>query len=36
MKTGLVLEGGGMRGLYTGGVLDCLMDQQIQAFWSEK
>ena len=31
MKTGLVLEGGGMRGLYTGGVLDCLMDQQIQA-----
>ena len=30
MKTGLVLEGGGMRGLYTGGVLDCLMDQRIQ------
>ena len=26
MKTGLVLEGGGMRGIYTNGVLDCLMD----------
>lgn len=26
MKTGLVLEGGGMRGVYTIGVLDCLMD----------
>jgi predicted patatin/cPLA2 family phospholipase len=29
MKTGLVLEGGGMRGLYTTGVLDRLMDEQI-------
>ena len=28
MKTGLVLEGGGMRGLYTVGVLDWFMDQQ--------
>ncbi len=28
MKTGLVLEGGGMRGLYTIGVLDCLMDSR--------
>lgn len=26
MKIGLVLEGGGMRGVYTNGVLDCLMD----------
>ena len=26
MKTGLVLEGGGMRGLYTQGVLDCMID----------
>ena len=26
MKIGLVLEGGGMRGLYTAGVLDTLMD----------
>ena len=26
MKIGLVLEGGGMRGLYTNGVLDCMMD----------
>ncbi len=26
MKTGLVLEGGGMRGLYTAGVLDALLD----------
>ncbi|WP_124058040.1 patatin-like phospholipase family protein [Vaginisenegalia massiliensis] len=30
MKTGLVLEGGGMRGLYTAGVLDALMEQDIQ------
>jgi predicted patatin/cPLA2 family phospholipase len=29
MKTGLVLEGGGMRGLYTVGVLDYLMDQEL-------
>ena len=31
MKTGLVLEGGGMRGIYTIGVLDCLMDERFQA-----
>lgn len=29
MKTGLVLEGGGMRGIYTAGVLDVLMEQDI-------
>ena len=29
LKTGVVLEGGGMRGLFTGGVLDCLMDEKI-------
>ena len=29
MKTGLVLEGGGMRGLYTAGVLDWLLDKQL-------
>lgn len=28
-KVGLVLEGGGMRGLYTTGALDCLMDYQV-------
>ena len=28
-KTGLVLEGGGMRGVFTCGVLDYLMDQRI-------
>jgi len=28
-KTGLVLEGGGMRGVFTCGVLDCLMDYKI-------
>ena len=28
-KTGLVLEGGGMRGIYTAGVLDLFMDQGI-------
>ncbi len=27
MKIGLVLEGGGMRGLYTAGVLDVMMEQ---------
>ncbi|MGI5965622.1 MULTISPECIES: patatin-like phospholipase family protein [Anaerotruncus] len=30
MKTGLVLEGGGMRGLYTIGVLDCFMDRDFK------
>ena len=30
MKIGLVLEGGGMRGLFTAGVLDVLLDQQIK------
>ncbi|MCD8098013.1 MAG: patatin family protein [Lachnospiraceae bacterium] len=29
MKTGLVLEGGAMRGIYTAGVLDALMEQEI-------
>lgn len=29
MKTGLVLEGGAMRGLYTAGVLDVLMENGI-------
>ena len=28
-KTGLVLEGGGMRGVFTCGVLDYLMDHKI-------
>ncbi|WJP97762.1 patatin-like phospholipase family protein [Macrococcus bovicus] len=28
-KKGLVLEGGGMRGIYTAGVLDCFMDYDI-------
>lgn len=31
MKVGLVLEGGAMRGLYTAGVLDILMDNGIRA-----
>lgn len=30
-KTGLVLEGGGMRGLYTIGALDYFMDREIRA-----
>ena len=29
MKTGLVLEGGAMRGIYTAGVLDVFMDHGI-------
>ena len=28
MKVGLVLEGGGMRGLYTAGVLDAFLDAE--------
>ena len=30
MKTGLVLEGGGMRGAYTCGVLDAFLDHDIE------
>lgn len=30
MKTGLVLEGGGMRGIYTAGVLDVFLENQIR------
>ena len=30
MITGLVLEGGGMRGMFTAGVLDTLMGQHIE------
>lgn len=30
MKTGLVLEGGGMRGIYTAGVLDVFMEQGLR------
>ena len=29
-KTGLVLEGGGMRGVFTCGVLDFMMDHHMQ------
>lgn len=29
-KSGLVLEGGGMRGVFTSGVLDCFMDKGIR------
>lgn len=29
MTTGMILEGGGMRGLYTAGVLDTLLDESI-------
>lgn len=28
-KVGLVLEGGGMRGVYTAGVLDCFLDEHL-------
>ena len=31
MKVGLLLEGGAMRGLYTAGVLDVLMQNNIEA-----
>ena len=29
VKNGLILEGGGMRGMYTAGVLDCFMEEGI-------
>ncbi|WP_418564036.1 patatin-like phospholipase family protein, partial [Neglectibacter timonensis] len=29
MKTGIVLEGGAMRGMFTAGVLDVMMEQDI-------
>ena len=29
-KVGMVLEGGGLRGLYTAGVLDVLMENKIK------
>ena len=31
MKTGLVLEGGGMRGIYTAGVLDAMDEAGLRA-----
>ena len=34
VKTGLVLEGGAMRGLYTAGILDVLMEEKIRRDWS--
>lgn len=30
MKNGLILEGGGMRGMFTAGVLDCFMEEGIK------
>ena len=30
MKTGLVLEGGAMRGIYTAGVLDAFLEQNMK------
>ena len=30
VKTGLVLEGGAMRGMYTAGILDVLMEEKIR------
>jgi predicted patatin/cPLA2 family phospholipase len=32
MKIGLVIEGGGMRGLYTAGVIDIMLDQVLQDY----
>ena len=34
MKTGLVLEGGAMRGMFTAGVLDVLMEHDITVVYS--
>ena len=30
MKSGLVLEGGAMRGMYTAGIMDVFMDENIE------
>ena len=30
MKTGMILEGGAMRGMYTAGVLDVMMENDIK------
>ena len=30
VQAGLVLEGGGMRGIYTAGILDCFMEKGLQ------
>ena len=30
MKTGLVLEGGGLRGMFTSGVIDALLEEDIR------
>ena len=30
MKKGLILEGGAMRGMFTAGVMDVLMEHQIE------
>jgi predicted patatin/cPLA2 family phospholipase len=32
MKIGLVIEGGGMRGLYTAGVIDIMLNQLLQDY----
>ena len=29
-KSGLIMEGGGMRGIYTAGVLDCFLDKNLE------
>ena len=29
-KIALVLEGGGLRGIFTGGVIDCFLDNNIE------
>lgn len=29
-RSGLILEGGGMRGVFTCGVLDCLMERGVR------
>ena len=34
-QAGLVLEGGGMRGMYTAGVLDFFLDKEIEFGWWE-
>ena len=35
MKIGMVLEGGGMRGMYTAGILDVMMENEINLRYSK-
>ena len=35
MKKGLVMEGGAMRGMFTAGVIDVMMEHQLSLYTSD-